>query len=171
LNDAGILQARELLRYFENITVDSVYTSPKRRAVDTSRIVFGKSRPIIKEESLREIDFGLWEGLTHAEALKRYPKEYSAWAKDPLNAMVERGESFKRLKKRVVVFFDALLKNDKGKTLAIVSHSGPIRVILCHALKLSQSDFWNLKVEPASVNYLEYKDGIIKSNIKKQISK
>ncbi|MFH1406477.1 MAG: alpha-ribazole phosphatase [Candidatus Omnitrophota bacterium] len=156
LNNAGISQARKLSNFFENIRVDALYSSPQRRASQAAEILFGRKSRIILADSLRELNFGVFEGLTYEKLLKEYPKEYKLWLKSPLNTKPPCGESFLDLKKRVVKFYQNILQKDKGSNIAIVSHGGPIRVILCKALNLSLADFWNFKVKPAGISYLAY---------------
>ena len=69
LNEDGIRQAEaaaELLRSLD-IVVDSVWSSPLQRAMDTAGIVVGEGIKVHTDERLLEMDYGPYEGadLTH----------------------------------------------------------------------------------------------------------
>jgi broad specificity phosphatase PhoE len=62
LSQNGREQAVDLRRYFENIPVDVVYTSPLQRAVETAETVFPGHIPV-KEKWLNNLDLGKWSGM------------------------------------------------------------------------------------------------------------
>ena len=64
LNQNGIEAARLTAEALKEIPFDEIYTSPLQRAVQTAEIMRGDRRiPIIKDERLKEISFGPYEGL------------------------------------------------------------------------------------------------------------
>ncbi len=100
------------------------------------------------------MDFGILEGLTHEQALAKYPREYGRWLGDPEGAAIKDGESLQHLKQRVGRFVGAVVRRKKGKTIAVVTHGGPIRVILQDVL--SGDTLMSIRVRPASVSIIEY---------------
>jgi len=70
LSDEGKNQALKLSRKLKSVNFDGVYSSDKKRAIQTARIIF-KGLRITKIKGLKELDFGVFEGLTHEEIMKK----------------------------------------------------------------------------------------------------
>src|SRR3989344_5403927 len=82
LSVEGRAQAERLGRKLKAVKFDKVYCSDRKRAFQTGRIIFkGSGLTIVKE--LREINFGVLEGLRHEEAAEEYGDLYKKWLKDP----------------------------------------------------------------------------------------
>lgn len=155
LDAAGVKQAENLAHRFKKIQVDKIYSSDLKRAYETAKIIF-KNRPISLSKNLREINFGLFEGLDHREAMDKYPELYQEWLENPLGFKIPTGESLREVKKRVLGKISSLVYTNKQKTLAVVTHGGPIRIALCHALGRDYSSFWQMEQKNAAVNILLY---------------
>ncbi|MDD4910162.1 MAG: alpha-ribazole phosphatase [Candidatus Omnitrophica bacterium] len=150
LNRTGRRQARSLSGVLRDERFDAIFSSPLRRARDTARFIAGRKKIII-EPDLREIDFGLWEGLRFEQIKKMFPREISLWLNRPLHTGIPGGESYSALKKRVMVFFNKVASGAADKTIAIVTHHGPIKAIIYETLRLNEDDFWNISIDSASV--------------------
>ena len=77
INDTGRKQAektREILKEF-NLDYDKIYSSTMKRAKATAQIVNYKNLEIEESSLIREMDFGIFEGLTYDEIVKKYPEE------------------------------------------------------------------------------------------------
>lgn len=153
LHDTGRKQAESLREKLLFEKIDRIYSSPKIRALETSRILFGKRR-INKIPDLREIGFGCFEGLTHKEIMRRHPEIYEKWLKDPFNAAIPKAETLENFKKRVIKAIGKIAHENSDKTVAVVCHGGVIGVINMHLRK--KNDFWRLIPKPASVTILNY---------------
>jgi len=154
LNEQGRKQAKLLSARLKRELVDKVYCSDRKRAMQTARIVF-KGVKIEEDPALREIHFGIIEGLTHDEALKRYPEVYSRWLKNPYSVTIPGGESMQGFKKRIVKALKKIIAGYKDKTVAVVCHGGAISVFITHILKTK--DFWKHISGSASLSVIEYK--------------
>jgi probable phosphoglycerate mutase len=86
-----------------------------------------------QERDLREIDVGRWSGRTRAEAEVLDP---GVLARIDAGEDLPRGgaERFAQLQLRCGAVFDRLAARVAGGTLLIVSHGGPVRALLAHAL-------------------------------------
>ena len=98
-------------------------SSDLRRAADTAAaLARAFACPLRTDPGLREVDVGLWEGLTRAEAEARFPEEYRRWAG---GADIRRGggetlaEAGRRVADRVQ---DALAGPPGGVPLVVVGH-------------------------------------------------
>lgn len=153
LNRKGRKQIRALCKVMEKERIHKVYSSDLKRAVNSSKIIF-KDFAIEKVPELREINFGVFEGLTYEEIVERHATVYKEWVDDPFKASVPRGEQLKDFKKRVLEIFKKILKDNKNKIVAIVTHSGPIRIIVSDVMKLK--DVWKVEIDNASITIIKH---------------
>ncbi len=129
LNAAGIKQAKELRKKYENAHIDRVYTSDRKRALEFARIIFPDREPEIMQD-LREYDFGAFEGMTHAQLMKKQEKTYRKWITDPYNTTIPCAEAMDEFEKRVVRSIKRIVSGNRGKTVVVITHGGPICVIM-----------------------------------------
>ena len=113
----------------------AVYCSHLSRAVKSAELI---AKPYCLEPvivpALRERNFGIWEGMSFDEIKEKYPEEFTAWAGNPLEFSPMEGESTVEVKDRVINAMNTIIKHHGGEHIAIVSHGGVIRVILCDIL-------------------------------------
>lgn len=153
LSAQGRAQAIQLRKSIKKISFDKIYCSDRKRALQTRAILFGNTK-FLKVRDLREIHFGVLEGLTHGQIMKRYPDAYKAWLKDPYKGRIPEAESMQDFKKRVVRVMNRIAKSNFGKTVAIVCHGGVIAIFVSSILKSRK--FWKYVVSPASVTIVDY---------------
>lgn len=153
LSAPGRLQAAKLKGKFTAGNFDRIYTSPRRRAMQTARVIFGNAR-IIKIKGMREINFGMLEGMRHKEILKKHPGVYTKWLKDPFRNHIPKAERLGAFKKRVVNTIAQLVRKNRGKTIAIVCHGGSIAVFVSYIK--GKKDFWKYIPKSASVTVVAH---------------
>lgn len=135
LNEIGRRQATVVARRLqtEHIRFNAIYSSDLARAYQTAWEIGAAVRVAVQLlPPLREIDLGVWSGLTMPEIKERFPTEI---------ALLERGQDIPRgggetmaaLSKRVVESVSAIAAHHTGETLALVTHGGCIRALLAHA--------------------------------------
>jgi alpha-ribazole phosphatase len=161
LNQIGTQQAKKLWGRFRNVGIDVVYSSDLKRAQQTAEIVFaGQQGGITLSALLRELNFGQWEGLTYQQILAKDKELYKAWLENPAASAPPDGESLSDLNRRLEEFVTKTLEESQGKAVAIVSHAGPIRTLLCNALGMPLKANWRIAVDPASVSIIEYHETV-----------
>lgn len=131
LNEHGRKQARALANFIRNIGVSALYSSDLRRAADTAHILAGQLgyEPIF-DERLRERNIGQWQGMNIGEIRDWYPEVYEQLRADVKGFIVPGGESRDELQQRVAAAFNDILAQDKGETIAVVTHTTATRVLL-----------------------------------------
>ena len=154
INAAGRAQAKKLSGRMRSEEVDAVYSSDRVRAVNFAEIVF-RGRKVIRKPDLREICFGVFEGLTYDEIVAKYPALYSRWLAKPFGTKIPGGEAPSVFKNRVLRSFRRILRSGADTTIAIITHGGVINIIMRESLKLNK----NRGFVPAlaSVNIIEFK--------------
>ena len=164
LNKTGIKQSERLAEKCSTIKVDKVYSSDLNRAVETANIVF-KDHLIQRLNDFREINFGCFEGLGYNDILKKYPDVCRNWIDNPMNTKIPEAESFSIMRQRVKKKLGLIFSQNKNKTVALVSHGGPIKVILCEALNYSMQMFLKIKQDNGALNIVDYHDKLAPSVI------
>jgi broad specificity phosphatase PhoE len=157
LNADGREQARAAGELLRSQSVDVIYTSPSSRTRMTADAIAGMVKaPVIQEASLRERPFGLWDGLYFAEIAEQYPEAYQLWRRDPVHYTPQGGETIEDLLGRVTATVHGIITEHPGKTIAVVSHVGPIRVCLTAALKIPVQWYRQLRIDYGSLTRVEY---------------
>ena len=148
------MQAKKLSRRLEDESIHKIYSSDKKRAFESARIIF-KGRRIIRQADLSEINFGIFEGKSHQEITRSHPLLYKRWLSNPYATVVPESESLRDFKKRVLVALKEIVSSNLGKTTAVVCHGGTISIILSGICRSKK--FWELIPASASLNVIEYK--------------
>jgi len=151
LTERGRVQAELLARELAKDPPHILYTSPLKRTLQTAEIVARCLRvPLEEEERIVEIDHGRWSGLLVEEVRERYPEEFETWLRRPEKATFEGGESLRSVYERVASFLKDVKEKHRGQTVLLVSHTVPIRCMLCYLLGLDLSRFWSFGCDNAS---------------------
>jgi len=136
--------------------VAAVVSSPMRRAVQTAEVVAAALgvdvRPV---EGFRECAFGEWEGHTFAEVQRRWPRELAAWLADTAVAP-PGGESFEAVRARVHVARDELLERYAGRTVVVVTHVTPVKLLVRDALGAPMSALYRMELGPATLTEVQW---------------
>ncbi|MDD5166186.1 MAG: histidine phosphatase family protein [Candidatus Omnitrophica bacterium] len=154
INARGRKQAGKLCQRLRKEKIDKVYSSDRKRAVQTAKIIF-KKRKIEILPGLREMHFGIFEGLTYKQIMKKYPFVYKKWLKNPYRITIPEGEGLPGLKKRVIASLTKVIRLNKNKTIAVVAHGGVISAFLNHILK--SKDFWRHIPKSTGLSVIEFR--------------
>jgi broad specificity phosphatase PhoE len=162
LSRKGRAQAAKLKKGLRDINFYSIYCSDRRRALQTRKIIFGNKKFTILKD-LQEIHFGLIEGLNHNQIMERYPKAYKEWLSDPYKGRIPEAEPLPLFKKRVFGVIRKILKNNYGKSVAVVCHGGVIAIFVSTILKSRK--FWNYVPSAGSLTIAEFKNNEFKIKV------
>jgi broad specificity phosphatase PhoE len=144
--------------------IDEIHTSDLRRAWQTASAVSDTRRlPLRSDPRLRELHFGIWQGLTYDEVRQAYPEVLAAWEADALRVAPPGGETLAQLASRVGGFLGGLTAEATlDQTVLVVAHKGSLQVLLCLALGLPPQARWQFRLEPAALSELNlYPEGAI----------
>jgi len=155
LNDIGTWQAERLYERLKIDKINTVYSSDLKRAYHTAKIAF-KNQKITVAQDLRELNFGIFEGLTHQQIMKKHSKIYKNWIRKPFAVEIPKGETLINFKKRVLKILKFIISKNTGQTTAVITHGGPIKIVLNDILKKSFKEFWLMKQESAALNIIDY---------------
>jgi alpha-ribazole phosphatase len=154
LSRAGRRQAGALARYFERRPAGLVVTSPLRRARQTAEIlVNGGPWRFRADPGWAEADFGRWEGLTFRQIARRDPKLVDRWAGLDPGFRFPGGESLSAFRRRLGAAWRRVLRRPE-REVAVVTHGGVIRALLCRARRLPPERYPEVRVRVGSVTTL-----------------
>ena len=100
---------------------------------------------------LWEMDFGDWEGMTAAELAATDAEQLNAFWQDPVNQAPPNGEPFKQFQQRVLNGWHETIQHTVKKIL-VISHGGPIRIILAKTLGMPPQNLMRLEIPHASLS-------------------
>lgn len=86
--------------------------------------------PLVREERLREMALGPWEGLTEEEIRRGWPAEYRCWRTSPTELRLEGHEGLRATQERAVRAVEEILCG--GACTLCVTHLSVLRVVAAH---------------------------------------
>ena len=159
LADSGLRQAELLGEAMAPLPVHAVYASPLRRAADTAgRIAAARDVDVRLEPRLREQCFGDWEGLTRGEILAGDAREQLLRWEADLGLGPPGGESLTSVQERVLDLVGDLARAHAGDWIALVSHVGPIKALLCAALGVPLAAARRMFLDPATLSVVDWSE-------------
>lgn len=148
LNENGIYLAELTGKALRDVTFDMAFTSPLIRAKHTAQcILAGRKVPIIEDERLIEISFGIYEGCCYAEENRQVPQQ---WIENFFHAPQDYvaapgGESLDDVEKRTRNFMEDICsrKELQDKTILISTHGCALRGLLNSIRESNREDYWH----------------------------
>lgn len=163
LNARGMAQAEAVGEWLSGRKIDAVYASPLMRAHDTAKAIADRHNLCVKLlDEMIEIEFGLWEGKTSRELSKEFPEFWVDWSwhLDEEKSAMMRAESayaiLARAKRAVSAVMD---ENAADATVAIVSHTMPIKLLMADAVGIPLENMRQVKVDNCGVCEFELHKG------------
>lgn len=161
-----ILKTSQLPSHF-----DAIYTSDLKRCVQSASN-YSANTAVIKDQRLRELNFGFWEGKTY-EDLKTI-KLYRDWIDAPFEISPPAGESYLIFKARVLEAWQTIITSlieKQANDILIVSHGGPIRLLLTlFADTDPKKEWWDWSVKHLSGYTLSWQRAVLLKGGSKCIS-
>ena len=148
LNENGIYLAELTGKALRDVTFDMAFTSPLIRAKHTAQcILAGRKVPIIEDERLIEIIFGIYEGCCYAEENRQVPQQ---WIENFFHAPQDYvaapgGESLDDVEKRTRNFMEDICsrKELQDKTILVSTHGCALRGLLNSIRESNREDYWH----------------------------
>jgi alpha-ribazole phosphatase len=159
LSEHGVRQAHEAARTLQPEPISHAYSSNLSRALETARILAAPHGIAVQAMAgFAEMHFGDLEGLSYAEIEARYPDVFRSWMSNPTETEFPNGESFVRMRTRVLRAMDLLVSRHENATILVVSHAGPIRALLSAALGMPDHLIFRLEQKHTAINRIRYED-------------
>ena len=143
----GILQAQKTSEGMKEIPFDCIFSSPLKRAYMTAQIIRGdREIPLIRDNRLKEMSFGIYEGRRLAGFNKPGRVRGMRFRNDPVRYRPPKhGETFEELIARTSGFIREEILPLEGKmdTILITAHGAAVRSIILALTGRELKDFWN----------------------------
>lgn len=131
LGEVGHQQAQALAKHLKDRPIAAIYSSDLSRARDTAELLSrAKGLEIQTDARLRELDFGVFQGLTHDEIRAKYPEEERELFVDYLDFVLPEGESRRTVQARVYEMWQEVVRRHPNSEVVVMSHGGPVRLLL-----------------------------------------
>ena len=161
LNKIGIEQAKKVAKKLKDTRIDLIYSSPLKRSLETAKEINKYHNLDIKTtELLKERNYGDFEKTDYRKLDLREIRDKNLYKKFHM-------ETPKEFETRIKKFLEQKILKTKKETILIVSHSGTIKMILYHLLKIEEPfEIFrkSFNKENASISTLEFDE---KLNLKK----
>jgi ribonuclease H / adenosylcobalamin/alpha-ribazole phosphatase len=164
LSERGAEQVRAVADRVARVApeVAAVVSSPLSRCLTSAAIladalagVEGGHPPVVVDDDLVECDFGAWEGLTFAEVREKWPAELERWLASPAQAPPD-GESFRAVTLRVRRAVARLREGYPARNVVVMSHVGPVKLLLRDALAAGDAFLHRLYLEPGGLSIVDF---------------
>lgn len=114
LSELGIQQAKEMGQRYANDSFNAIFCSDLQRSYKSAEIAFGSKFPIIKDQRLRECNYG---DMTQHPSMEIDPEKPKRIVEPFPN-----GESYEQTSERMKNFLQDLSVNYNSKTVMIVGY-------------------------------------------------
>lgn len=151
LTPHGRAQGDKLAAWASHAGLAAVYSSPQLRSRESALPSAAQlAVPLREDPDLRELDFGVAEGLTRAEMRRRFPDDLAAFQRDPVAHHFPGGEHPRDAVQRYLTAFRELELTYPSARVLVVAHSTALRLTLCQLLGLPLGEY--RRVFPFLVN-------------------
>lgn len=155
LNEEGRAQARALAERLGDAGIAAIYASPLERTLDTAEplaLRLGLTVGVVN--GVAESDCGEWTGGDIDELSKTdLWRHVQLW---PSTFRFPGGESMPEIQARAVASLEELRAAHLGQTVAVVSHSDPIKLAIAFYCGMPLDLFQRMEISPASISELEF---------------
>lgn len=150
LNNDGRLMAEKARNEYMNVHFDVCYCSPLVRAKETAEILLrGRNIPIITDDRLLEMSFGVYEGIENSFQNPDCPINILFKEPEKYTVPVENAESLEELFSRTGSFLKEVAEPQlkDGKDILIVGHGAMNSSIICQVRNIPVEKFWSAGID------------------------
>jgi len=121
LNEIGHRQAAAAAQAVAGLAPRAIHCGPDQATQQTAAIIADELQlKVNRVDDLREMDLGLWEGLTVDSFRERFAKVYRQWRNDPLSVEPPGGEPVSRLSERLDKRVEKIVARHQGESIVLV---------------------------------------------------
>ncbi len=145
LSAVGWAQLHALQRRLDRVPLDRLLGSDllrTRRCAETLATQHGIQAML--SSALREMHFGVWEGLRWDEIQTRFPEQAQRWLQGFATVTPPDGEPYAHFTARISRQVDECLQDTSCATLALVTHRGVLQFMLQTYCGLDATAAWQL---------------------------
>jgi len=161
LSARGMAQAEGVAARLQREAFDRLVCSDLGRARSTAEIIAQHTGHAAEADArLRERHYGIFEGLTRAEARSTYPDVYAQYETEDVDHAIPGGESIRQCFRRNLECLQELATRHAGDRIVIVAHGGVLDGLHRHVLGLPHSGARAFTIVNASLNWFSCEGGV-----------
>lgn len=162
LNERGLMQAKSAGALLTTEPLAAVYSSDLRRAAQTAAVIAASHQlPVETCTAFRELNFGVWEGLTYAQIMQQWPEELQLMYNFPAHGRAPAGEGFYDVAARAWRRLAALaVTHADDAAIAVVAHDGVLRTLLCRLEQRPLEELWTFSIGQAVPFVVDFPSGL-----------
>jgi alpha-ribazole phosphatase len=151
MTEQGAARVWEIAERLAAPAFDRLASSPLVRCLDFAEAYARESElPLDVLDSMREMHFGAWEGLTPEEAARLDPTHHELFRGTAGKVGAPEGESVTDLRKRVRQGWQDWLADAKGGHRLLVTHAGVMRALLMELIGLDPAHAYRIALPEAA---------------------
>jgi probable phosphoglycerate mutase len=157
LNDTGMWQAERIGERLSRYSPRAIITSDLSRAADTARAIAAHHPSVrfLETELLREVAYGVFEGMHLPEIKQTYPEEYLQWREGDIGYTPPDAESIYDQRARANRAVTWAREHCTEGTIVLVSHGGIMRSLVANLLDLGIDQQVKFHFDNTSLTALE----------------
>jgi broad specificity phosphatase PhoE len=154
LSEEGREQIRRLGFFVARPQVDLIYTSPRRRCLETAtELAIALDALVEADVALDEVDYGTWTGRSFDDLA--HDSAWTAWNDQRDVVRIPDGERMRDVQIRVLRYLQCASAVHPDARIAVVTHAEVIRAAMLAECGLSLRQWADIDVEPGSVWLME----------------
>lgn len=155
LSELGRRQGEAVAQWLAGVPVDAIYSSPLRRAMETTEAIARVHRlPIRTDDRLKELNAGVFQDKLRSKLWDLYPEQMARWTSGDPDFVIPGGESCRQLARRGCEVLEEIAA--AGHRHAVVVAHGRLLLVTLSAL-LAPSDGKDLApLENGAISIVQY---------------
>lgn len=157
LSPRGLEQYHQLKPRLDVDRISACYTSDLTRTVRGGEIL-GSYLGVepVKLPELREINCGVWQGMTVPEIQRTRPGEWEARLADLMGFRAPGGETIDEVAARALPAMARIVERHRGEEVLVIAHGGVNRIILMDAIGAPLSSMFSIEQSYCCMNVIDY---------------
>lgn len=157
LTDLGVEQYHLMKERLAETKISACYSSDLSRCSIGAEIICGQFgiEPVRRNE-LRELNVGVWEGMTWQEIQSRWPEQWQARLADLVNYRIPQGENPLDVEARLMPVIGEIVERHSGQEILVVGHGGVNRIVLLNAIGAPLAAMFNIEQSYGCLNIIDY---------------
>jgi probable phosphoglycerate mutase len=156
LSRVGLAQAHAVAGVLSGQSYAALFCSDLVRVQQTARPLAERLGLAVQlDPRLRERHYGVFQGLTYAEARERLPEDYARFKAKLPDYSFGDGESLRAFSARCIACVGELASRHPGEALLLFTHGGVLEMVYRHATGRGLSTPRDFEIPNAGLNYVE----------------
>ena len=159
LSERGLKQFQHWADVLKEENFNAIYSSDLKRTRNSAQyIAEEQGLELISFPELRELSFGVWEGMSISEVESSYPGQLKERMQSIASFQADGGETYHQLQERVIPKYEEIVASHPNDKIALVCHGGVNRIILGHLMGIPIDRIFRIHQDYAALNIIQYYD-------------